>query len=365
MRAWIVLCALVSAGCASALPSSIAAPIPAAIETGVPQWLAESEVASAAIAYIEEGRVAWTAAYGEQSPGQRATPATLYNVASLAKPVSAEVMLRLASERRVSLDEPMSRHWVDPDVANDPRSELLTLRIALSHRTGFPNWRRMTNGVLTFQSEPGAAFTYAGEGYEYARRYAQAASGEPFEHAAQRLVFAPIGMRNTAYTRRDWFAGRIAAPHAEDGAVGEPSINDGEMLASDDLYTTVGDYARFVISVMNNEGVSADIARQRLQYDIELRDGGCGGEHSLPMDACPLSVGMGLGWMVFRYAGETVVTHSGSDSGEQTLTFFVPERRIGAVIFTNSANGRRVFPQIVAQLYPNEDFLELLRLQAR
>ncbi|MEQ1492232.1 MAG: serine hydrolase domain-containing protein [Terricaulis sp.] len=361
MRAGIVLLALLANACATA-PEPV---VPTAIEAGAPQWLAEREVASIAIAYIADGRVAWTAAYGEQSAGVPATPETLYNVASLAQPISAEVMLRLASQNRVSLDEPMSRHWVDPDIANDPRRDLLTLRIALSHRTGFPNWRRMTNGVLTIQSEPGAAFTSAGEGYEYARRYTQAASGEPFEHAAQRLVFDPIGMRNTAYTRRDWFAGRIAVPHGEDGAANEPDINDGEMLASDDLYTTVGDYARFVIAVMNHESVSPEIARQRLQYEIELRDGGCGGENGIPMDACPLGVGMGMGWMVFRYEGETVITHSGSDHGEQTLAFFVPERRIGVVIFTNSANGRRVFPDIVAQLYPNEDFLTLLRLQAR
>ncbi len=364
MRSWTLALTLFAATCATpvAPPSRT---VPEAIASGAPQWLTEREVSSVAIGYIEDGRIAWTAAYGEQSLGVPATPDTLYNVASLAKPISAEVMLRLVSTGQLSLDEPMSRYWVDPDIANDPRRDLLTLRIALSHRSGFPNWRRMTNGVLTFQSEPGVGFTYAGEGYEYARRYAQLATGEPFERSAQRLVFDPIGMRNTAYTQRDWFVGRIAVPHGEDGAAAEPDINTGEMLASDDLYTTVGDYARFVIAVMNNEGVSDEMARQRLQYDVELRDGGCGGENGMPIDICPLSVGMGLGWMVFRYEGETVVTHSGSDAGEQTLAFFVPERRIGAVIFTNGANGRRIFPDIVAQLYPNEDYLELLRLQGR
>lgn len=362
MKAWILPVGLFLAACAHE-PQTPSAP--ASIANAAPEWLAEHEVASVAIAYIEDGRVAWTAAYGEQSAGVPATPDTLYNVASLAKPVSAEVMLRLASERRVALDEPMSRHWIDPDIANDPRRDVLTLRLALSHRTGFPNWRRMTGGTLAFQSEPGSGFTYSGEGYEYARRYAQATSGEPFEHSAQRLVFDPIGMRNTAYTRRDWFAGRIAVPHDENGVAAAPDINDGEMLASDDLYTTVGDYARFLISVMNNEGVSAEIAAQRLAYDVELRDGGCGGDTGLSMEACPLSVGMGMGWMVFRYEGETVVTHGGSDTGEQTLAFFVPERRIGVVMFTNSANGKRVFPEIVARLYPNQDYLELLRVQAR
>lgn len=359
MRIQFLALAVALGACASAAAPRSA---PAAIETAAPQWLAQHQVASVAIAYIEDGRIAWTAAYGEQSPGVPATVNSLYNVASLAKPVSAETMLRLASQGRVDLDAPMSAHWIDPDIANDPRRDVLTLRVALSHRTGFANWRRMSGGVLAFQSEPGQGFTYSGEGYEYARRATQAATGD-FEASAQRLVFGPIGMEQTAYTRRDWFGGRIAVPHDGEGGVNTPSINEpGEGLASDDLYTTVGDYARFVISVMNNEGVSAEIAQQRLQYSTELTEGDCGG---LPAEICPRGVGMGLGWMVFHYEGETVVNHSGSDAGEQALAFFIPERRTGVVILTNSASGKKLFPLIVEQLYPNQPYVELLRLQAR
>lgn len=359
-RALVLVFALLAGACASA-----PAPVPpAALADNAPLWLAELNVASVSIAYIEDGRIAWTAAYGEARPGVPANPQTLYNVASLAKPVSAETMLRLASAERVALDEPMSRYWIDPDLADDPRRDALTLRVALSHRTGFANWRRLTGGKLTFQTEPGTAFTYAGEGFEYARRYTQARTGEDFQTAAQRLVLDPLGMTSTSYTRRDWFAERIAAAYNEEGVASDIDIND-EMLASDDLITTAEDYARFMLAVMNNEGVSPEIARQRLQYDIDLRDGGCGGENGLPMEACPLSVGMGLGWMVFRYEGETVVNHTGSDWGEQALAFFVPETRSGVVILSNSANGRRVFPQIVAELYGNDAYLALLRAQAR
>jgi CubicO group peptidase (beta-lactamase class C family) len=223
----------------------------------------------------------------------------------------------------------------------------------------------MTDGVLRFQSDPGAGFGYSGEGYEYARRYTQISANESFEHLAQRLVLDRVGMSNTSYTGQDWFTGRIALPYGAEGEIGEPVINTPEMLASDDLYTTVGDYARFVISVMNNEGVTPELAEQRFSYAHELRDGGCGGENGLPMEICPLGVGMGLGWMVFRYEGETVITHSGSDWGEQTLAFFVPERGIGMVIFTNSANGRRIFADIVAPLYPNEKYVGFLRFQGR
>jgi CubicO group peptidase (beta-lactamase class C family) len=360
MRFVVLSLALVLSACASA--PEVREP-PAAIADNAQRWLTQHQVASVSIAVIEDGRIAWTAAYGERAPGQPATPDTPYNVASLAKPVSAETMLQLVSAGELDLDAPMSRHWVDPDLANDPRRDQLTLRIALSHRTGFANWRRMTDGVLRFDSEPGEGFTYSGEGYEYARRHTQAARGAAFEQLANERVFRPIGMNHTAYTRRAWFADRVAAPYLDDGGVGEPVINEpGDMLASDDLYTTAGDYARFMLSVMNNEGVSAEIARERLNYATDIRGDECGG---LPASDCPTGIGMGMGWMVFRYDGETVVTHSGSDSGEQALAFFIPERRSGVVIITNSANGRRIFPEIAEVLYPRHKFNAVLRMQAR
>lgn len=82
--------------------------------------------------------------------------------------VSAEVILRLASAGRLGLDEPMAPTWLDPDLAADPRHARLTARLALSHQTGLPNWRREAGGALRFLRDPGEGFRYSGEGYEYA-----------------------------------------------------------------------------------------------------------------------------------------------------------------------------------------------------
>jgi CubicO group peptidase (beta-lactamase class C family) len=119
------------------------------------EWLKESDVPSVAVAYIKDGKVSWTAVYGEQSPGVPATGKTLYNLASLTKPITAETVLRLASAGKLSLDESMSPFWLDPDIKDDPWSKLLTPRLCLSHQTGFANWRRMTGGVLKMRWEPG------------------------------------------------------------------------------------------------------------------------------------------------------------------------------------------------------------------
>ena len=318
-------------------------------------WLAEADVPSVAIAWIEQGEIAWTAVYGERAPDTAATSDTLYNIASMTKPVTAETVLRLASDGRLSLDDRMADWWTDPDIADDPRRLALTPQIALRHQTGFPNWR---DDRLTFNFEPGTDTAYSGEGYEYVARFAAARTGEPFEALAQKVVFDPIGMSSASYVVRDGMEERAALPYGPEGVWGEPVLRE-EMNAADDVVLTVSDYAAFMVSVMKGEGISGEIAANRFEFEGNVFANGC------PWERCPESAGFAMGWTVFRYANETVVMHGGGDWGERTLGFFVPERNIGAVIFTNGANGSQLIRDVAGVLYPGSDFLEFLAFQAR
>ncbi|HEY0022891.1 MAG TPA: serine hydrolase domain-containing protein [Longimicrobium sp.] len=355
-RRSLLVLAFTLGACAPHRPAPVApAPDPsvaqiAALDEKAPLWLAEHHVPSIAVAYIRDGRVQWTKVYGEQSEGVPATAQTLYNVASLAKPVFAETMLRLAAEGRLSLDEPLAGHWIDPDVAADPRHQKLTPRIALSHRTGFTNWRYQTGGKLVFGGEPGATFGYSGEGYEYTRRFAQNKLGTPWEALASRYVFQPFGMTSTSNTRRDWFAGRIAVPYGREGRYGEPTIQDSA-LASDDLYTTVGDYAAFVVGVMNRDGLPAAYAAQRDSAHVANEAAAARCDRARVTHCA--RVGMGLGWEILEYPGESVRLHTGGDWGESTLAFYIAERREGAVMLTNGAAGMMVMLRAVNLLFPD------------
>jgi CubicO group peptidase (beta-lactamase class C family) len=127
------------------------------LDQKVPLWLKAYEVPSAAVAFIEHGKLVWTAVYGQQTPGVPATDKTLYNVASLTKPISAEVILRLASDGKRSVDEPVYPYWTDWDVMDNPWSKLLTARLCLSHQTGFPTGggrTRIKSSGLSGNPEP-------------------------------------------------------------------------------------------------------------------------------------------------------------------------------------------------------------------
>jgi len=82
--------------------------------------LREQRVESASIAVIRDGQIVSTGAWGIAAPNREATVSTPYNLASLTKPLTAEVILRLVSAGKLSLDEPMDRYWSDPDLSRNP-----------------------------------------------------------------------------------------------------------------------------------------------------------------------------------------------------------------------------------------------------
>jgi CubicO group peptidase (beta-lactamase class C family) len=334
----------------------------AEIDRQAEQWLKEYDVPSVAVAYIENGKVAWTAIYGEQSPGVKATEKTLYNMASLAKPVSAEMILRLASAGKLSLDEPIAAYWVDPDVKDNPWNKLLTPRLCLSHQTGFTNWRSQTIGVLKIQWEPGTKTGYSGEGYDYVSRFAEKKTGRPFEDLVAETVFAPIAMKDTSYTTRDWYAGRVAVPRGANGEEGTDNTPT-KWCSADLLRTTIGDYAKFVVSVMHNEGLTKVVVAQRATMTrnwAKPEDVKKACAVAADPSHCTVSAGMGLGWEVVKINDETILDHDGSDWGVKTMAFFLPQRGIGGVIFTNGQNGTEVIRKIVGVLYPNPVFVATL-----
>lgn len=328
----------------------------AAIDAAMTRILQETGVPSVSVARIEGGRIVWAGAWGEAAPDRRADVHTLYNVASLSKPISAETMLRAASEGKIDIDEPMARAWVDPDLAADPRHTQLTARHSLTHRSGFPNWR---NGRLALEADPGTRIRYSGEGFEYAAHYTERRAGEPFETLAQRLVFGPAGMRETAYTRRDWFGDRVAQPRMTDGSWVTPTIRTA-FLASDDVHTTGTDYARFLLSAAARQGLTPALGaeRERIQSDTLASNCKRGRE-----SVCPQQHGFGLGWDVMRFDGRATIWHTGKDRGTFTLAYVTPQAGEGLVILTNGDEGYKVVLPIMRAIGADPRIVAYLGLQ--
>jgi CubicO group peptidase (beta-lactamase class C family) len=322
----------------------------------VPQLLKQYKVAGAGIAIIQAGKVQWTGYYGEQGPGVPASAKTVFNSASVAKTVTAETLLALASRSLISLDEPIYKYVTHADLGSDPRFKKLTARLLLSHRAGLRNWPyEYENGRAAFIAEPGTSFSYSGMGVELAARYAESKLHQDFEELAFKYVLTPLGISEMSLGRhKPWMQARLATPMDANGKYlpVEPRLkNAGIALepwsAADDLFTTVDAYSRFLVAVIDSTGLAKSWLDTRTQLLTSLAGDPIWNCEPNLSTRCAERYGHGLGWMVYELDGKRVVKHGGNDKGENALVLYSPESRNGAVILINGGNGVLVSTQIL------------------
>jgi CubicO group peptidase (beta-lactamase class C family) len=319
------------------------APVDLSFEKKLPDWLKESNVPAAGIGIIENGKLKYTKVFGELRKGGPARPApanAIFQVASLTKPVVEILTLKLVTTGKWNLDEPLANYWVDPDVQNDPRHKKLTTRHVLTHQSGFPNWRYMNKAnKLEFMAEPGTKVNYSGEGLEYLRRALESKFNEPLERLAQKHLFQPYGMKDTRFF---WDASmdesRFAVAHNKEGRPYDINKNSSAN-AADLLLTTITDYGRFVVNVLERNGLSTPVFNDMVRPQVPYPSG--------------KNLFFGLGWMIMPELsnGEYALIHTGSDPGVSTVVVLFPKSRRGLIVFTNGDNGTQVWTRILAEAF--------------
>lgn len=352
-------CAWLLAACQSLTPEHGGVdPRIARLDRDVPELLREYQAAGVGVAIIDHGKVHWTGYYGEQGPGKTVTAATVFNVASIAKTVTAETLIALAAKGLISLDEPIYPYVTHKDLSADPRFRKLTCRILLSHRSGLLNWPyEYPGGHASFVAEPGTRFNYSGMGVELAAQFAQNKLGKDFEALAFDHVLSPLGISEMSLGRiKPWMSGRLATPMNTQGkyfeiADGNGRLSrdniDGGWSAADDLLTTVDAYARFLVGVIASKTLDRQWVDQRMKILTSLAGDPIWNCEPDATVVCAREYGHGIGWMVYRFEAKTVVKHGGNDEGENALAIYSPETGNGAVIFVNGANGVFVTTQIL------------------
>ncbi|MEO1046162.1 MAG: serine hydrolase domain-containing protein [Pseudomonadota bacterium] len=329
-----------------------------ALQSRLPEWLGQSTVPSAGVSYVAGGQLQWTLTCGERSEGNPATADTLYDTASIAKPIVGEIVLRLATQGKVSLDEPMAAFWVDPDIAEDPRRMQLTPRIALAHQTGFRNWRRMSDGVLTFTFDPGTERGYSGEGIVYLTRFLERKLEKPFDDIARETVFDPLGIEDASFVTIAELKSRYAWGRFADSEWDEPGDYD-EAEGAGRLRISSADYARILAAVMANDGVDAKRAAERSGIVLDERDERCGPD-GRPIEACPQRMGFSTGWYVYEFKEGTVFAHTGRNRSEQSFAFFKPDQGIAAVMFANGEESKGLLGKI-ARLIEDDERIAIMQ----
>ena len=313
----------------------------------VPDLIEQERVAGIGIGILRNGATVWTGYYGEAGPDKPITEDSLFNTASVAKTITAEVMLALLAEGLIDLDEPVAPHVQHPELSSDSRYEQLTPRLLMSHRAGLLNWSyAYPDGRLAFDHDPDTRFSYSGAGIELAARYAEAKTGKELSKLAFDYLFELEGLTEIflGVIPKDR-ADQINVPMNADGEFStieetNPSLFFGRgNSAADDLLTTVPAYAYFLESLIASEWLSDE--QKALRSDVITTQAGDPIYNCPELEGltCPDAYGHGIGWQVAQYGDHSVVYHSGSDAGETAFVHFSPDTGNGAVIFVNGANG--------------------------
>lgn len=302
-------------------------------DNGIEQLLKDNNIPTLGLGVIENGKLTGINVYGIQNGKTPAAYNSLFNVASLTKPVTAMTVLRLLSLGKWNLDEPLDPYWIDPDIAKDELHKKLTTRLILSHQSGFPNWRRMNqDNKLNFEFEPGTKYQYSGEGFEYLRKAIEKKFGKSLEELAKEYVFQPLGMNDTSYIWNEKKnADRIVVGYDNNGKPYDV-VKNKTSNAADDLTTTVEDYGKFLVAVMNNELLSPSVFEAMKSRQVETKK----------------NKYFGLGWEIYDLGnGEFALSHGGSDKGVNTIVFLLPKTNQGLIIFTNIDDGHKIYRQLI------------------
>ena len=313
---------------------------PGQVERTAKQWMGQAQIPGLAIAGIAAGKVAWIGVYGERAPGQALRTDSVFNVASLTKPVFALMSLHLVADQRIELDQSLTEHWVDPDVKDDPLADQLTPRLLLSHQSGLPNWRG--SKPLGFSFSPGARHEYSGEGYEYLRRAIESETGQSMPELMQRYVLAPLRLHSTWFGWNAEAEGMLARGYRSNAVPYTDDLKQRGPNAAANMLTSITDYATIAAWVSRGADLPKHLLQEMQTPQVPRQ---ASGEH------------FGLGWRITKVGGETLLSHDGREPGVRTQVFVRPERRDGLVILTNSDNGELLTRPLVEASLSNSSAL--------
>jgi CubicO group peptidase (beta-lactamase class C family) len=331
--------------------------------------MARYKVPGVSVAVINDGQIEWVKGSGVLEVG-RGTPVgsdTLFQAASISKPVSALAALHLVEQGYLDLDRDVNASltsWTVPE--NEyTRDKKVTLRGLLSHTAGLtvhavsgyavdsqrPTLLQSLDGLYPARSQPvrvdmtpGCRFRYSGGGYIVLQLLMTDVTGRPFADLMREIVFDPLGMAHSTFEEPAPVCGfaSVARGHRANGKMIEGGWEVDPELAVAGLWTTPSDLARFALELQracvgrSRRVISADLAKEMLAPQIET-----GRQEKNRF--------MGLGMFLSDGGDDACFGHSGSNAGYRCL-LIASKRGHGVAIMTNADTGNLLIPEIVQSL---------------
>lgn len=316
------------------------------------------------VAVIDNGKIDWAKGYGIKETGGNdpVTPETLFQAASIGKPVTALGTLQLVEKGILDMDSPVNEKLVSWKVPENEFSEKekVTLRRLLTHSagltvSGFPGYatsEQIPSPVQVLDGEkpantspvridmiPGSQWRYSGGGFVVTQLLVADVSGKPFQEYMQTTVLAPLGMTHSTFEQplpRDK-AEQAASAHLANGEVIKGRWHVYPELAAAGLWSTPSDLCRFAIELQKSvAGGSNKIISHEMA--VKMLAPGIG------------NWGLGVGLGESTAEEKRSFSHGGGNKGFICVLFAFVNKGQGAVVMTNSENGNELVMEILRGL---------------
>jgi CubicO group peptidase (beta-lactamase class C family) len=327
----------------STMPSSATA-------ADVGQLITDAQVPGLSMAVIRNGGIETLTAAGVRNArdGAPIDQQTIFDAASLSKPVFAYAVLQLIDAGALTLDTPLARHAPDY-VPDDPRAGAITVRHVLSHSSGLPNWRSIDLPLKTY-FPPGERFSYSGEGFVWLQRVVEAITGDPIGVLLYRLVFEPLAMRQSSFVWQSAFDANYADPH-DATLASDLKKKPATANTAASLQTTARDYACFLRGVLSGARLKPETARLWLSPQVTLRRR-CVQCLASDMPESDTQVAWGLGWGLEPQSGAFFQWGDNDRGRFKAFAMGSLQGRSAVVVFTNGFNGMSIMPELVDGTLP-------------
>jgi CubicO group peptidase (beta-lactamase class C family) len=357
--------------------SSTLRPPSSGFDADLPRWMRLASVPGVSLGIVEHDKVTARGFGVTRAGGTDVVNAdTVFEAASLSKPVFAYLVLQLATDGVIDLDRPLGEYVPLPN-ASDPAARPITARNVLSHTTGWRNWRFARDHVLTADFTPGSRFGYSGEGYYFLQRVVERVTGRGILRLTRERVFEPLGMRRSAYMSRPDLEVNRAEPHSnrgvpfesfntrvsrgmrefaatsaksmddwthEDAERAAPTVNKDNPVfpnfllpnVAGSLLTTANDYSLFLRHLLGRSSAPAGsraVLDRMLAPQITINEA--------------IRWGLGFGLQSPGAGRPDQFWHWGDSGGVKAFVLGDPAARTAIVVFTNGNNGRAVYERVV------------------
>jgi len=324
----------------------------------LPELMHRVHVPGLSISVIRDFKIHWVKAYGiaDVESGRPVQTNTLFQAASISKPVTAMAAMRLVDEHRLSLDDDintMLKSWHVPGHSVTPRS-LMSHTSGADDGFGFPGYdpsaRRPTLvqildgtppsnvGPVLFARPPYQAYKYSGGGVTIMQLALMDLIGRPFAEFMRSTVLDPLGMSDSSYEQPlpAALASRAARAHDGEGKSMGASWHIYPEQAAAGLWTTPGDLARFIIEVQRAvRGPKGVVLTQAAASAM----------------VCPTGVGpFGVGLSIEKRGEGWYFSHGGSNWGFRGDLLGHVRKGYGVAILTNGDSGSPLINEIEARV---------------